>query len=161
MNTKIENLPDNLKEFNCSCNGITKIENLPENLQEFYCSHNGITKIENLPKNLQEFYCSRNGITKIENLPKNLKNFNCSWEKIEYFDNIPISELNNWKNIKWYQNIKKFQRRCRASYQIRNKAASIIQKGCENWLWKPICNDGTIGIIPLLEYKKIQEELKN
>ena len=43
-------------------------------------------------------------------------------------------------------------------YQIRNKVASIIQKGCENWLWKPICNNGTIGIIPLLEYKKIQEE---
>lgn len=24
--------------------------------------------------------------------------------------------------------------------------ARIIQKGCENWLWKPICKDGKLGI---------------
>jgi ankyrin repeat protein len=30
----------------------------------------------------------------------------------------------------------------------RNHAARVIQKGCENWLWKPLCKDGTLGIRP-------------
>jgi hypothetical protein len=29
---------------------------------------------------------------------------------------------------------------------IRDKAARKIQEYCHNWLWKPICKDGTMGI---------------
>ena len=32
----------------------------------------------------------------------------------------------------------------------RDNAARIIQKGCENWLYKPILNDGRPGIVPRL-----------
>lgn len=31
-------------------------------------------------------------------------------------------------------------------YQKKQKAARIIQRGLYNWLWKPICKDGTYGI---------------
>lgn len=36
---------------------------------------------------------------------------------------------------------------------IQSRAARIIQKACENWLWKPVCNDGTPGIQPRLLMK--------
>jgi hypothetical protein len=31
-------------------------------------------------------------------------------------------------------------------YVIENKAAKTIQLACEDWLWKPVCRDGTPGI---------------
>jgi ankyrin repeat protein len=30
--------------------------------------------------------------------------------------------------------------------ELREQAAKIIQKGCESWLWKPVCRDGKPGI---------------
>ena len=31
---------------------------------------------------------------------------------------------------------------------VQENAAKIIHKGCENWIYKPLCNDNTIGINP-------------
>jgi hypothetical protein len=36
-------------------------------------------------------------------------------------------------------------------YNRRKKAANVINNGCHNWVWKPECNDGTIGIRPRLD----------
>ncbi len=38
------------------------------------------------------------------------------------------------------------------------KAVRIIQKHCHNWLWKPICNDGTQFI--RLSLKELNIKLK-
>jgi hypothetical protein len=35
----------------------------------------------------------------------------------------------------------------------KEEAARIIQRNCNNWLWKPICNDGKLGINPRLSLK--------
>ena len=43
--TKIENLPNDLLNYNCSDNQITEIKNLPNSLQKFDCYGNQITKI--------------------------------------------------------------------------------------------------------------------
>jgi len=40
-------------------------------------------------------------------------------------------------------------------YRIKNEKARIIQAGCENWLYKPYCNDNTIGIVPRLAMKEL------
>lgn len=46
-----------------------------------------------------------------------------------------------------YEILVSIQIKFRKKLQIRrNKAARIIQKGCHNWLYAPICKDGTIGI---------------
>lgn len=37
----------------------------------------------------------------------------------------------------------------------KHKAACIIQKGCHNWLYAPICKDGTIGINCKIGWKLI------
>lgn len=44
---------------------------------------------------------------------------------------------------------------------IADKAARVIQNGCENWLWKPQCDDGTLGInlrIGLRRWAKMKED---
>lgn len=38
---------------------------------------------------------------------------------------------------------------------IQNNAAKIIQKNCYNWLWKPICKDGKLGINVIIGMQKI------
>lgn len=45
--------------------------------------------------------------------------------------------------------------RKKLSNLTRNNAATVIQKGCENWLWKPLCKDGTVGIVPRLALKQL------
>ncbi len=39
---------------------------------------------------------------------------------------------------------------------IRKRLAAItIHKGCHNWLYKPLCDDNTIGIVPRLSMKEL------
>ena len=45
--------------------------------------------------------------------------------------------------------------RLKIIYKIKNEKARIIQAGCENWLYKPYCNDNTIGIVPRLSMKEL------
>lgn len=37
----------------------------------------------------------------------------------------------------------------------KEASAKIIQKNCHNWLWKPVCDDGTVGINPRLSLKQL------
>lgn len=71
--------------------------------------------------------------------------------QIEYIDFVHVSKLNFdwWDSNKLhiqYWGIQRLQRRIRRRHK-RNKAARIIQAGCENWLYKPICRDNTMGIV--------------
>jgi hypothetical protein len=45
----------------------------------------------------------------------------------------------------------KIQRVYLKHFTRRKYAAMIISRGCHNWVWKPECNDGTIGIRPRLD----------
>ena len=40
----------------------------------------------------------------------------------------------------------------------RDHAARTIQKGLHNWLYKGKCKDGTIGIMPRLDWKYLCNE---
>ncbi len=40
-------------------------------------------------------------------------------------------------------------------FQRRTEAAIIIQRACHNWIFSPICKDGSIGIYPRLSMKKL------
>ena len=64
-----------------------------------------------------------------------------------------LSFSRNFKFIKEYNIIKRLQRRMKIRYKIKNEKARIIQAGCESWLYKPYCNDNTIGIVPRLAMK--------
>lgn len=155
--TKIENLPDSLLYIDCSYNDINKIENLPDSLLFFNCRANNIIKIENLPNKLECFNCTTNRIIKIENLPNYLQRFYCDIDNIEFVDNIPLNHyiFNNKFDLDWYNTFKKIQRRIRRRHVKKVNAIKLIQKNCENWLWKPMCKDGSIGINAILTWKAI------
>ena len=134
-------------------------DDLDDSLTVYRCSGTQISKIENLPSSLTYFDCCYTQVSKIENLPNSLTCFDCSWAGIKYIDNIPIEQLNfsnDWEFIRQYNILKRIQRRMKLRYKIKNKKARIIQAGCENWLYKPYCNDNTIGIVPRLAMKELE-----
>lgn len=45
------------------------------------------------------------------------------------------------------------QKRYRYHHFRRCKAIIKIQRCCHNWVWKPLCKDGTVGIRPRLDMK--------
>jgi hypothetical protein len=47
--------------------------------------------------------------------------------------------------------IKRCQYQARRWLGRRDRKARIIQMYCHDWLWKPLCKDGTIGIRPRLD----------
>lgn len=49
------------------------------------------------------------------------------------------------------------QRQWKAYREIKHNAARIIQRGMHNWLWKPVCKDGTVGINLRLGLKMIKD----
>jgi hypothetical protein len=54
-----------------------------------------------------------------------------------------------------YTNIKKCTRTVNFWYKTHKEAATIITVGCHNWIWKPFCNDRTLGIRPRLDMKSL------
>ena len=69
--------------------------------------------------------------------------------------NITTSILDKFSDKPWewsYYGLSsnEFNYEKRIKFEKQNKAARIIQKGCENWLYKPILKDGKNGIVPRL-----------
>jgi hypothetical protein len=155
--SKIEKLPESLYEFVCSDNSIEKIENLPNSLYNFDCSDNVVEKIENLPNSLEIFNCDNNLIRRIENLPNSLKEFRFDNNLIEFVNNMTwreyISLFEDFE-IEEYTCIKKSQQIIKNWYKPE-EAARVITRNCHNWIWKPFCNDGTIGIRPRLDTRDL------
>jgi hypothetical protein len=52
-----------------------------------------------------------------------------------------------------YQMCMKIKKVYKRHYNKRKEAANVINRGCHNWVWKPECKDGTIGIRPRLDMK--------
>lgn len=50
------------------------------------------------------------------------------------------------------------QRQVKKWYARRKRKAMIINRACYNWVWKPICKDGTMGIRVKLDLKYLKEE---
>jgi hypothetical protein len=155
---KIENLPKSLKIFCCNDNEITKIENLPESLEYFYCKFNEIIKIENLPRSLIVFICSENNLTKIENLPESLQVFHYEDNTIQFVDNVVIERyevLFDTFDVKDYTKIKKCQRIMVKWFHRRKRKALIISNAVHDWIWKPLCRDGSYGVRLRLDIKEL------
>lgn len=178
-----EVLPQSLRIFNCCYNELTEIIPgvLPQSLQKFVCYSNEITEILpgalpsglkyldysnneiteilpwTLPESLIYFSCEGNSITVLQNLPRFLEYIYFDRNPLKFVDNLGIEWWNERRgfNLKVYNTIKLLQRRIRIRVQIRHKKARIIQNGCHNWLYLPRCKDGSVGIVPRLEWKRI------
>jgi hypothetical protein len=49
------------------------------------------------------------------------------------------------------------QRYIKYWFARRKRKAIIITRACHNWVWKPICNDGTLGIRLRLDLNYMNE----
>ena len=125
---------------------LEKIENLSQSLQKLFCICKQMKRIENLPLNVREFACCGNQITTIENLPLGLQVFYCRDNQITHVDNVEYSRVKF--TLKGYQSIKHIQRR---TLRLSKSNKSILQDVLEDWVWKPMCLDSTIGIRPRID----------
>ena len=61
-------------------------------------------------------------------------------------------------NIKWdYYNLSRNTFKNGDNALKKKMCADIITNGCENWLFKPVCNDNTVGIATRLSFNKIKD----
>ena len=87
---KIEELPPNLVEFECSCPLLRQISELPKSLR--YLSLNGCLNLETLPElpeNLKILDCCGAGLISLPRLPEGLEELDCSY--CQFLQKIP-----NW-----------------------------------------------------------------
>ena len=76
-----------------------------------------------------------------------------------YVDNVSMENFEEIKNVfRTYSLIRRFQIRWRIRTRCKKeRAAKIIQRGLHNWLWKPVCRDGTVGIGARLSWKSCMD----
>ncbi|KAJ3376723.1 hypothetical protein HDU92_009081, partial [Lobulomyces angularis] len=60
----------------------------------------------------------------------------------------------------YYKAVKRIQKRIKMRYFIKDVAIRKIQAGCFNWIWKPICKDGSLGIQVKLGLTDFKEHLR-
>ncbi|KAJ3375910.1 hypothetical protein HDU92_000653, partial [Lobulomyces angularis] len=101
-------------------------------------------------------------IKKIENLPLGLSYIDLEGEVlIEFVDDVPYDDI-VWSefSLKGYQAVKRIQKRLSRRRKCKINAVRRIQAGCRNWIWKPLCKDGTIGVRPRLDLKHLNIDIK-
>ena len=144
------------------CEQVTEIiwNGAPSTLEIVALSGNHITRMNwlNAPRQLTSVYLNWNMITKInwDHAPPNLTCIDLSDNPITEinFKNSPRTLIKVWgfqTQFKEYKSACKIQRAYLRYYTRRKVAALKITNGCHNWIWKPICKDGTIGIRPRLD----------
>jgi hypothetical protein len=127
-------------------------------LKEFVCWGNNITKIENLPDSLEKFHCWENNIKKIENLPESLQDFCYTGSQVQFVDNVTIERYKKFFSefeIEDYTKIKKCQRVVIKWYYRRKRKAKLVSNAVHNWVWKPLCRDGSYGVRLRLDTKEL------
>lgn len=74
------------------------------------------------------------------------------WQLLAYgLQDFPIDDTRSKK----YKAARSIQRAYLRHYTRRKVAARKIVEGCHNWVWKPMCKDGTIGIRPRLDLEEL------
>lgn len=152
----------------CSGNNLIELPNLINNFIYYIdCSNNNIKYIDELPITLIELYCSNNNLTKLPKLPNLLYTLQCDWNlitftpsfiKYKYLLEQYCTDDNKEEYLKIVAcNFIKYYWKIHYDKDIlpkMEKSAKIIQRGCYNWLWKPVCKDGKPGINVKIGYKQ-------
>lgn len=104
-------------------NCISKIEHIPDTLKELYINNNHITKIENIPNTLQILDVSYNDIDRIENLPVSLRKFYYTGCPIKWVDNILFKDIRF--SLRGYFAIIRIQKRMRRRYAYAHRYIEV------------------------------------
>ena len=85
----IEEIPENILEFDCSYNDLVSLPTLPKNLKVLDCYQNLIYELLDLPDSLEEISASNNQLREILKLPKSLIRLECDHNNLTYFPELP------------------------------------------------------------------------
>ena len=179
--TALPPLPSDLTQLYCDCNEISALPNslpstlvtlfcsdniltalpttLPLTLTELYCCGNKLQVLPDLPPDLQVLACDDNNLTTLPALPSTLTDLYCEGNPITWCSRLgdlirlrqPNKLIRKVAATKAQRGWKRYRER-----KQRDQAARKIQKACDNWLFKPKCRDGTIGIVPRLILGKLK-----
>ena len=163
-----EHAPSDLESVYLACNQLTSWswEHAPPNLEYVYLRDNLLTSWswEHAPPNLKivDLGCNRLTSWSWDHAPPNLeyvglwRNQLTSWS----WEHAPINLKSvylegNQLTMSWsllqYKSCMKIKKAYKRHYNRRKIAAKIITEACHDWVWKPNCRDGTIGIRPRLD----------
>jgi uncharacterized protein YjbI with pentapeptide repeats len=174
-----DHAPLNLKTVNLNYNRITHInwDHAPQQLIKVDLQFNQIREMNwvNVPQQLTEVDLSWNTHVYCDNARANIWINEMNWNRALRLNG--LTEI-NWKNVPntlepsrldsvggirffrvigyhqefaKYKAARRIQRAYIRHYTRRKVAATKIVNGCHNWVWKPVCKDGTIGIRPRLD----------
>ena len=136
----LENAPRSLTYVNLDGNQITNMnwKKAPRSLTRVFLGRNQITNMNwvNAPSSLTGVDLGGNQIT------------NMNWENAPR----PLTKVFPYtKEYKQYLSARSIQRVYLKHYTRRKVAACKIANLAMNWVWKPMCKDGTMGIRPRLD----------
>lgn len=159
-NTLIESLPDQLPtclvELRMESTKIKSLPKLPETLRVLTCDGSLLTELPDpLPSAMSYLTLDHTAITILPKvsrkccltLPDTLRlcnplNVN---QNEAYYRSMAPERCKEITGKTWY---------IAAKYLYKVKQVKIIQRNLHNWLYKPVCADGTLGIVARLGMKK-------
>lgn len=169
---KLPQLPSTLEVLLCDNSHITELPTLPPLLKKLFCFNSGLGSLPALPRSLEFLDVAGTIVERIPPIPSTLKHLDVGDSRVKYISSkVPAScciDGIEHKMIKWCfgddkerfevcdYSRKRYAKCLRVASKViaRRIAASVIQRNLKNWLYKPICADGRLGIIPRLGIKQ-------
>lgn len=145
-----DHAPPHLTTLNLYGNWITRMNwiDAPRKLTTVNLSGNAIREMnwDHTPPKLTTVYLDDNGLkhTNWKNVPDSLTTVASRFSAHGF-----------QQEFKEYKAARRIQRAYLRHYTRRKVAARKIIEGCHAWVWKPICQDGTIGIRPRLDTREL------
>jgi hypothetical protein len=114
---KLKNLPQKVKDFNCSSNQLKSLKGSPEIVKGgFNCSENQLENLVGGPKIVVEhFNCTRNKLNTLLGAPEKVKkDFNCSFNQLTNLEHLPnniqdllckYNQIDSLKGLRKAQNV--------------------------------------------------------
>ena len=149
----------------------------PPSLETIYLNGNQLTSFswEGCPKSLEIIYLNGNQLTSFswEGCPESLKIINLNSNQLRSFswegcsESLKIIHLNLDLFIELKYTLEQYKAKMKIwraylRHYTRRKAAAVkISRATHNWVWKPICKDGTLGIRLRLNLQEDAQHLKN
>jgi len=168
---KLPKLPETLTRLSCDFTAITELPSLPRSLTELSCQYCRISTLPELPPGLEKLDISNTFIQRIPPLPSSMSQLFFYHTNVKYLSSRiptncyirPDDFALNWcfqSDMNKVEVDKKAQQRYAACLRLASKviakrtAVSLIQRNVRNWIDKPICNDGKLGIAVRLGMRK-------
>jgi len=153
-------LPNSLQYLDCSWNDLTSLPQLPDNMFYLNCQYNNITVITQLPNSLEYLDCSENQITSLPQFPNTLEYLNCMLNSLTSLPQFPNSLKNLFCSHNYITSISPLPDSLIYFFCYANNLTSIPP--LPNSLIYFFCNDNAnLNCLPLLPNSLLEGAFQN